>query len=93
MFAYSSMPKSSHRYKVFSGKHRFKGGSIDMNTTEKMDPKIFEVQPFDPAKSYGTAFVNGNKDYSYGSSGGSIDHIDFSYNKHRGRKNNAKLQI
>ncbi|MBY0378773.1 MAG: hypothetical protein K2P99_00050 [Burkholderiales bacterium] len=73
-----------------------KGGSLKMNQVEKLPPKVFEVQPFNPAKTYGTDVVNGASDYSFASAGGSINHVNFSYNparKGKSKKGGARLII
>jgi hypothetical protein len=84
----------NHRYKVFVGRHACKGGSLQVNHVEKLPSKLFETQPFDPTKMHGTQVINANKDTTWASAGGSIDHVDFSYNKHKGRKQkNGNVQL
>ncbi len=81
-------------YKTFIGRHKAKGGSLQVNTSTKVDPKLFETQPYDPTKTYETTVFNANKDYTWASAGGSINDINFSFNKYKGKKTgNAKLRI
>jgi hypothetical protein len=81
-------------YKTFIGRHKAKGGSLQVNPGTKLDHKLFETQPYDPAKNYETTVFNANKDYTWASAGGGINHVDFTFNKYKGRKTgNAKLKL